>query len=91
MKFKPILKKQRYKESTEKRIDKWGRLTWSIFSRDDVFEPVHDDRDDGEGERQDPSEQRVDDELLPLSSGAQSQLGGRKLKQKNRENNYLKS
>jgi hypothetical protein len=70
-------------------MDKWGCLTWSIFSRDDVFEPVHDDRDDGEGERQDPSEQRVDDELLPLSSGAQSQLCGRKLKQKIGEIIYL--
>ena len=57
--------------------------TWPVFGGDDVLESVDDDGDDGEGERQDPAEQRVDGELLPLRAGAQSKLSRGKLETKN--------
>ena len=55
-------------------------VTWSVFSRHDIFESVDDDGDDRERERKGPTEQRVRDELLPLRAGAKSELSRRKLK-----------
>ena len=55
-------------------------VTWSVFSRHDIFESVDDDGDDRERERKGPTEQRVRDELLPLRAGAKPELSRRKLK-----------
>ena len=55
-------------------------FTWSVFTGNNIFESVDNDRHDREGEGEDPREQRVDRELLPLRSRAQTKLGCCKLK-----------